>query len=225
MAQTIARTKGQRPIIAGRLGPLRGDVRDPGFQAFLLLWIGFTVAPVLFGIDKFFNWMTYWPKYLWAGFPHLFGHVPPQQFMYAVGVVEIAAGVLVLVLPRFAPYVVAGWLGGIITNLVIISGAGRAQQSLLGHRAARFRAPARRPGARKAGRGVRSESLPPGQGPSRCRAGRLRPRPHRDAARGLTGPGQCQTGRPGRPAVPHPEPPMLRGAEWALAKKEGNKLR
>jgi hypothetical protein len=123
MAQTMARAKAQRPIIAGRLGPLRGDIRSPAFQAFLLLWIGFTVAPVLFGIDKFFNWMTYWPRYLWTGFPHLLGHVPPQQFMYGVGIIEIAAGVLVFLLPRFAPYVVAAWLGGIITNLVIISAA------------------------------------------------------------------------------------------------------
>jgi hypothetical protein len=113
----------QRPLIAGRLGPVRGSAHDPLYQAFLLLWAGFTVAPILFGADKFFNWMTYWPQYLWAGFPHLFGHVSSQQFMYGVGVVEIAAGVLVFALPRFAPYVVAGWLGGIITNLVIISAA------------------------------------------------------------------------------------------------------
>jgi len=122
MQQTIARIDGQRPIIAGRLGPLRGDVRNPVFQAFLLLWAGFTVAPILFGIDKFFNWMTFWPQYLWAGFPHLI-HVSPQDFMYAVGVVEIVAGVLVFLMPRFAPYVVAGWLAGIVTNLVIISAA------------------------------------------------------------------------------------------------------
>ena len=120
MQQTMARTSRPLPIIAGRLGPLRGNVRDASFQAFLLLWVGFTVAPILFGLDKFFNWMTFWPNYLWVGFPHLFG-VSPQHFMYAVGVVEIFAGLMVLVMPRFAPYVVAGWLGGIITNLVIIS--------------------------------------------------------------------------------------------------------
>jgi len=50
-----ARRVAGRPIIAGRFGPLRGDVRSPAFQAFLLLWIAFTVAPILFGIDKFFN--------------------------------------------------------------------------------------------------------------------------------------------------------------------------
>lgn len=125
MAQTqaVARSPEQRPLIAGRLGPLRGDIRDPRFQAFLLLWVAFVVAPILFGIDKFFNWMTYWPGYLWVGFPHFFGHVSSLHFMYAVGVVEMAAGVLVFLLPRFAPYVVAGWLGGIVTNLVIVSAA------------------------------------------------------------------------------------------------------
>jgi len=122
MHQTIARTEGQRPIIKGRLGPLSDDIRVPAYQAFLLLWAAFTVAPFLFGLDKFFNWMTFWPNYLWVGFPHLFG-VAPQTFMYGVGVVEMAAGVLVFLLPRFAPYVVACWLAGIITNLVIISAA------------------------------------------------------------------------------------------------------
>lgn len=64
--------------------------------------------------------MTYWPKYLWAGQPHWLG-VSPLHFMYGVGVVEIAAGVLTLVLPRIAPYVLASWLAGIVTNLVIVS--------------------------------------------------------------------------------------------------------
>jgi hypothetical protein len=118
--RAIVGAQDQRPLIAGRLGPLPGRVRDPLYQAFLLLWAGFTVAPILFGADKFVNWMTYWPKYLWAGFPHLLG-VSSQHFMYAVGAVEIIAGLMVFALPRFAPYVVAGWLGGIITNLVIIS--------------------------------------------------------------------------------------------------------
>ncbi len=118
-----SRFQDQRPLIAGRLGPLPGRLHDPLYQAFLLLWVTFTVAPILFGADKFFNSMTFWPKYLWAGFPHLFG-VSPQHFMYAVGVVEIIAGVMVFLLPRFAPYVVACWLAGIITNLVIISTAG-----------------------------------------------------------------------------------------------------
>ena len=93
---------------------------DPAYQAYLVLRTTFVVAPILFGVDKFFNWMTFWPKYLWVGFPH-FLSVSPQSFMYGVGVVEIVAGLGVLVLPRLAPYVVAGWLGGIITNEIILS--------------------------------------------------------------------------------------------------------
>ena len=98
----------------------RERLRDPAFQAFLILRTAFVAAPILFGIDKFFNWMTYWPKYLWVGIPNVID-VSPQHFMYAVGVVEIVAGILVLVLPRLAPYVVAAWLAGIVTTLVIKS--------------------------------------------------------------------------------------------------------
>lgn len=101
MHQTISRTERQRPVIGGRLGPHSGDIRDPAFQAFLLLWAGLTVAPVLFGLDKFFNWMTFGPNYLWVGFPPLLS-MSSQHFMYGVGVVEMVAGVLVFLLPRFA---------------------------------------------------------------------------------------------------------------------------
>lgn len=93
---------------------------DPAYQAYLVLRTAFVVAPILFGLDKFFNWMTDWPKYLWVGFPN-FLSVSSQNFMYGVGAIEIVAGLLVLLLPRLAPYVVAGWLAGIITNTVIIS--------------------------------------------------------------------------------------------------------
>ena len=95
---------------------------DPAYQAYLILRTAFIAAPILFRVDKFFNWMTYWPKYLWIGFPH-FLSVSPQDFMYGVGVIEIVAGLGVLVLPRLAPYVVAGWLAGIITDSIINSAA------------------------------------------------------------------------------------------------------
>jgi len=116
--RTEVRTTSARPVP----GPLRGDLRDPTYQAFVILWAAFSLAPVLFGVDKFFNWMTHWPKYLWVGFPHFFG-VTSQQFMYGVGVIEIVGGLGVLLLPRFSPYIIAGWLGGIITNLIIYSAA------------------------------------------------------------------------------------------------------
>src|SRR6516165_8812642 len=95
-------------------------LRNPAYQAYLILRSAFVVAPILFGIDKFFNWMTYWPKYLWVGIPNVIS-VSPQNFMYAVGVVEIAAGLLVLIWPRIGSWVVAAWLAGIVTNLVIKS--------------------------------------------------------------------------------------------------------
>jgi uncharacterized membrane protein YphA (DoxX/SURF4 family) len=95
----------------------RLEVRDPGTQAFLLLRTGFVVAPILFGVDKFLDWMVKWSDYL---APWIDRIVPgtAQQFMYAVGGVEIAAGVLVLISPRIGSLVVAAWLGGIVVNLL-----------------------------------------------------------------------------------------------------------
>jgi uncharacterized membrane protein YphA (DoxX/SURF4 family) len=86
-------------------------------QAFWLLRIGFTVAPILFGLDKFFNWSVHWPDYL-AGWINDIVPGSGQDFMYVVGAIEIAAGLLVAVAPRIGAFVVAGWLAGIIINLV-----------------------------------------------------------------------------------------------------------
>lgn len=90
---------------------------DPAFQAYVLLRTTFVVAPILFGVDKYFNFMVDWPKYL---APWLDDIVPgtAQQFMYAVGAVEILAGILVLAFPRWGSLVVAAWLAGIIVNLL-----------------------------------------------------------------------------------------------------------
>ena len=123
MTTTTAPRPSPAAPAGARTTPAAHVLRDPAYQAYLVLRPAFVAAPILFGIDKFFNWMTYWPKYLWVGFPHFFGHVSALHFMYAVGVVEIVAGVLVFLLPRFAPYVVAAWLAGIITDLVIRSWA------------------------------------------------------------------------------------------------------
>jgi len=92
---------------------------DPSRQAFLLLRTLFTVAPVLFGLDKFFNLLTDWTQYL---APWIDDLVPgtAQQAMYAVGVIEVVAGILVAVAPRFGAYVVAAWLAGIIVNLLML---------------------------------------------------------------------------------------------------------
>ena len=98
--------------------------KDPTFQAYALLRTLFTVAPILFGLDKFFNVLTHpdhWSKYL-AGWIN--GVVPgnADQCMYLVGVIEIVAGVLVAVAPRIGAWVVAVWLAGIIFNLLTLPG-------------------------------------------------------------------------------------------------------
>ncbi len=92
---------------------------DPAQQAFILLRTVFTVAPILFGLDKFFEVLTDWERYL---APEINDLIPgsAHQAMLIVGVVEIAAGLLVAVLPRIGGYVVAAWLAGIILNLLLI---------------------------------------------------------------------------------------------------------
>src|SRR5437588_7622176 len=76
-------------------------------QAFWLLRIGFTIAPILFGIDKFFNWTVHWTGYLAPWISEILDG--RQEFMYYVGGVEIAAGLLVAFAPRIGAFVVAAW--------------------------------------------------------------------------------------------------------------------
>lgn len=94
---------------------------DPAYQAFFALRTVFTVAPILFGVDKFTNWLVEWPVYL---APWINGIVPgtAQQAMYAVGVVEVVAGIVVAMVPRYGGLLVAAWLAGIIVNLLTIPG-------------------------------------------------------------------------------------------------------
>jgi hypothetical protein len=96
---------------------------EGGHQAFLLLRTVFTVAPILFGLDKFFNIMTNWEQYL---APWVNALVPgtAHQDMLMVGVVEIIAGIVVALRPAIGGYVVAAWLLGIIVNLLSIGGYG-----------------------------------------------------------------------------------------------------
>ncbi len=88
-------------------------------QAYKILHLGFTVAPILFGLDKFFGLTTDWTKYV---APVVASVVPVGLFLPVVGVVEIAAGVFVWFKPQIGAYVVAAWLLGIIVNLLLLSG-------------------------------------------------------------------------------------------------------
>jgi uncharacterized membrane protein YphA (DoxX/SURF4 family) len=94
---------------------------DPAYHAFLLLRTVFTVAPILFGLDKFANLLVDWPSYL---APWIDGIVPgtAQQAMYAVGLIEVVAGIAVAIAPRFGAWLVAAWLAGIIVNLLTFPG-------------------------------------------------------------------------------------------------------
>src|SRR5665811_1049075 len=90
--------------------PARAELADPAFQAFTLLRVGFTAAPILFGLDKFFEVMTDWSTYLWPG---VASALPgsADTIMFAVGIIEIVAGVLVALRPR---------IGGLVVNLLLI---------------------------------------------------------------------------------------------------------
>ena len=110
-----------RPIPIPRSNVLR---RDPAAQAFLVLRLAFTVAPILFGLDKFAEVLTDdWTRYLATEFNDI---IPgsAQDAMYMVGAVEIAAGLAVAFSPRFGGVLVAAWLGGIITSLLLVGGYG-----------------------------------------------------------------------------------------------------
>src|SRR6187431_2661175 len=110
-----------RPVPIPRRDAL---TRDPAAQAFMLLRIAFTVAPILFGLDKFANVLTDdWTRYLASEFNNI---IPgnASDAMHIVGVVEIVAGLVVAVTPRFGGLLVAAWLGGIILNLLLVGGYG-----------------------------------------------------------------------------------------------------
>jgi hypothetical protein len=91
---------------------------NPVAQAFWLLRLGFTVAPIAFGLDKFAHVLVNWDRYLAPEFVDVLPWTT-HQLMYAVGVIEIVAGLVVAVRPRFGGYLVAAWLGGIIVNLLM----------------------------------------------------------------------------------------------------------
>lgn len=99
---------------------LAEQLRDPAYSAYLALRTVFTIAPIVFGLDKFFNLLTHphhWSRYL-AGWIDDLVPGTADQCMYLVGIVEIVAGVVVAVAPRLGAWVVAAWLAGIIIDLV-----------------------------------------------------------------------------------------------------------
>jgi hypothetical protein len=112
-------TRQTSPAGDGAAAALLG--REAGYHAYLLLRLAFAVAPIAFGLDKFFNVLVDWPIYL---APWVNDLMPGsgQDFMYLVGGVEILAGVAVALKPRYGAPLVAAWLAGIIVNLLTVPG-------------------------------------------------------------------------------------------------------
>jgi uncharacterized membrane protein YphA (DoxX/SURF4 family) len=126
----MAAIRGQQPTTRTSPAPasngeahsgVHADWSDARYQAFALLRIAFTVAPIAFGLDKFFNVLVDWPTYL-APWINDIAPGSGQDFMYLVGAIEILAGVAVAIKPRYGAYLVAGWLAGIVINLLTASG-------------------------------------------------------------------------------------------------------
>jgi hypothetical protein len=93
------------------------DYKEPSYQAYQILRFAFTVAPILAGLDKFFNFLTNWEQYLSSPF-NVFGN--PHTTMMVVGVIEIIAGIGVWLKPKIFAYIIVLWLLGIIINLLIL---------------------------------------------------------------------------------------------------------
>jgi len=104
-----------------RRDPISADAHSPAYQAYQILHWGFVALPIIAGLDKFVGLLANWDRYL---APAVANQLPnsPHTFMMIVGVVEIAAGLLVAVKPRIGAYVVAAWLVGIIGNLLLLGG-------------------------------------------------------------------------------------------------------
>lgn len=109
------------PTTAVRAANPNARVSSPGYQAYQILHLGFVVAPILAGLDKFFHLLVNWDQYLPASINNLAGG-HGHGLMLAVGVIEIVAGLGVAFKPKVFAYVVAAWLLLIIVNLLMIPG-------------------------------------------------------------------------------------------------------
>jgi uncharacterized membrane protein YphA (DoxX/SURF4 family) len=118
---SVAPANGAGAVAAPSATTAASNWSDPRYQAFALLRVAFTVAPIAFGLDKFFNVMVDWPTYL-APWINDIAPGSAQDFMYVVGAIEIVAGLFVAIKPRYGAYVVAAWLAGIVINLLTYSG-------------------------------------------------------------------------------------------------------
>jgi len=92
-------------------------ITSPSYQAYQILHVAFTVAPIIAGADKFFHFLVDWDMYLSPVVTRMLG-ISAHTFMLGVGAIEVIAGLLVALMPRIGGYVVGLWLCGIIVNLL-----------------------------------------------------------------------------------------------------------
>jgi hypothetical protein len=97
------------------------DVSSPAYQAYQILHVGFVVAPIVAGLDKFFNFLVNWEQYLPPFVNKMVGG-HGHELMLVAGVIEIIAGLGVLFEPKVFAYVVSAWLLMIVVNLLMIPG-------------------------------------------------------------------------------------------------------
>lgn len=112
----------ERPSPMG-VRPRLTEVRhtEPAYQAYSTLYVGFTALPIVAGLDKFTHYLVDWTRYLSPIATRITG-LEADTFMMLIGVIEIAAGILVAVKPRWGSFVVGLWLLGIVVNLLAIPG-------------------------------------------------------------------------------------------------------
>jgi hypothetical protein len=94
-------------------------VSSPSYEAYQILHIAFTVAPIVAGLDKFFNFLVNWEIYVSPIVPRTLG-IGAHTFMLGVGVIEVIAGLIVAIAPRIGGWIVGLWLCGIVVNLLTI---------------------------------------------------------------------------------------------------------
>jgi hypothetical protein len=120
MAQAIQRTTATEAAVDTRTA-VSAEADRPAYQAYQILHLGFTVAPILAGLDKFFQLMVNWDQYLPAFVNNMTGG-RGHQLMLVAGIIEIVAGLGVWFKPKLFAYVVSAWLVLIIVNLLLIPG-------------------------------------------------------------------------------------------------------
>jgi len=110
-----------RPSEIAGIQPVTIAHRGPMYEAYRILQVAFVAAPVIAGIDKFFDRLVDWDMYLAPAIANGLGG-KTHGWMMAAGAVEIIAGILVALKPRYFAYVVCAWLVGIVINLLLSKG-------------------------------------------------------------------------------------------------------